>query len=309
MKTFLHLAILKVITWGIVILFYTGCEAPGTKLHKRPSTDFTFVFLTDIHLQPERGAIEAFGQLIDSVNALNPDFVITGGDLVYDVLGKSYSRADSLYDLYDSLSARFNMPVYNTMGNHEPFGIYEKSGISESHPEYGKKMFENRIGPRYQSFVHKGWKFFLLDSFEATPERKYRGWVDQEQLDWLKDQLESTPKDMPLVVVSHIPFVTIGTQLMYGSLEANKDNVVVGNSKDVLKVFESHNLQMVLQGHLHVQEYIEFNGKKFLTGGAVCARWWRGANEGMPESYVKLHVSGNELSHEFKTFGWVARPE
>jgi len=309
MKTFLHFVVLKFITWGVLILFYTGCEAPTSRARLNPSSDFTFVFLTDIHLQPERDALRGFSQLIDSVNALKPDFVITGGDLIYDVLGVGFERADSLYKMYDSLMARFDMPVYNAMGNHEAFGIYEKSGVDASHPEFGKKMFENRIGPRYQAFDHKGWKFFILDSFEATEEKKYRGHIDEEQMEWLKNQLDTIPQDKPIAIVSHIPFVTVGTQLLKGSLAANEPNIVVTNSKDVLSLFEGHNLQIVLQGHLHVQEYIEFNGLKFLTGGAVSGRWWRGANNGMPESYVKLQVSSSQISHEFKTFGWQAVTE
>ena len=56
--------------------------------------EFTFVFMTDIHLQSEKHAVDGFLQAIDSVNELNPDFVITGGDLIMDALGQPYRRAD-----------------------------------------------------------------------------------------------------------------------------------------------------------------------------------------------------------------------
>ena len=89
---------------------------------------FSFAFMTDIHVQPERNATEGFRAAITEVNALKPDFVITGGDLIMDALGVSFDRADSLYALYEEVSGDFNMPVYNTIGNHEVFGIYEKTG-------------------------------------------------------------------------------------------------------------------------------------------------------------------------------------
>ena len=79
---------------------------------------FRFVFMTDIHLQPERRASEGFASAIEKVNALDPDFVITGGDLIMDALGQSFGRADSLYNLYQTMLPLFKMPVYNTMGNH-----------------------------------------------------------------------------------------------------------------------------------------------------------------------------------------------
>src|SRR5690606_4731555 len=83
------------------------------------SNQFTFVFITDIHLQPERNAVEGFKKAIDEINNINPDFIITGGDLIYDALGVSYERADSLFNLYNETIKLINAPVYNTIGNHE----------------------------------------------------------------------------------------------------------------------------------------------------------------------------------------------
>ncbi len=37
---------------------------------------FRFIFMTDIHLQPERRAYEGFSSAIEKTNALDPDFVI-----------------------------------------------------------------------------------------------------------------------------------------------------------------------------------------------------------------------------------------
>jgi len=65
----------------IILLGFTSCTT-----EKKPaattSNTFTFAFLTDIHVQPEKSAMTGFQQAIDSVNKLNPDFVITGGDLI-----------------------------------------------------------------------------------------------------------------------------------------------------------------------------------------------------------------------------------
>ena len=62
------------------------------------------------------------------------------------------------------------MPVYNTLGNHEVFGLYEKSGISPEHPEYGKQMYKNKLGDgkTYFSFDHIGWHFIILDGIGFT---------------------------------------------------------------------------------------------------------------------------------------------
>ena len=107
---------------------------------------FRFVFMTDIHVMPELRGVEGFLAAIDAVNKLEPDFVITGGDLIYDALGVDYERADSLYRIFGELCEKFEMPVHHTIGNHEIFGLYVDSGVEPTHPEFGRKMFEKRLG-------------------------------------------------------------------------------------------------------------------------------------------------------------------
>ena len=104
-----------------------GCVPANEKLLEN-SDEFSFVFITDIHLQPERGAPQAFQKIIDSVNKMNVDFVLTGGDLVYDVLRGNFERSDSLFRMYKKAIEGFNVPVYNCIGNHEfPLGFVQRS--------------------------------------------------------------------------------------------------------------------------------------------------------------------------------------
>jgi hypothetical protein len=56
---------------------------------------FSVVFMTDIHLQPERGAVDGFTMALEAANDLKPDFILTGGDLVMDALTIDYERASS----------------------------------------------------------------------------------------------------------------------------------------------------------------------------------------------------------------------
>ena len=92
---------------GISLLILVGCNQSSSKTTVTEEDEFSFAFLTDIHLQPERGAVAGFQWAIREVNKLHPDFVITGGDLVMDVLNQSYGRSDSLYKLYKELSGKF----------------------------------------------------------------------------------------------------------------------------------------------------------------------------------------------------------
>ena len=271
---------------------------------KSSGESFTFAFMTDVHLTNERNAIPGFNQAIMSVNDLNPDFVIMGGDLIMDALGQSYSRADSLYNFYSEAVKNFKMPVFNTMGNHEIYGIYSKSGADSLNEEYGEKMFEKRLGRSYDSFIHKGWKFMILNSVEDTKKDSYIGWIDKDQIDWIKDELLSTDPQMPIVISTHIPFITASTQKNVGTTVGNDSSTVIYNGKEVLDLFKGYNLKLVLQGHLHSIEDIYIDGIHFITGGAVAAAWWNGPNNGIEEGYMLISIKNKELSWKYIDYGW-----
>jgi 3',5'-cyclic-AMP phosphodiesterase len=285
-------------------LILQGCD-------KKTSDQFTFAFITDIHLKPELNAVEGFKLAIDTINQINPDFVITGGDLIMDALNQTYGRADSLYDLYILESGAFNMPIYNTMGNHEIFGWNSDDEEIQNHAEYGKKMFENRIGKRYYSFDHKGWHFIILDAISKDTNGGYWGKLDNEQIEWLKMDLQKLDKETPIAVSTHIPFISARTQLQSGSMAINSKGSVITNSREVLLHFQDYNLKLVLQGHLHFLEDIYFGDKvHFITAGAVSGRWWQNKPDSEPEEgFLIVRVTGDEIKSEYVDYGWTPELE
>lgn len=272
----------------------------------RSENEKVIVFLTDIHVQPERNAIEGFKKAIQKVNELKPDYVITGGDLIFDALAVSFERADSLFNIYNELIKKIKAPVYNTMGNHDILGWYEKSGVSREHKFFGKKLYQSKIGKTYYSVDLNGIKLFVLDSIEELPEKgKYYGYVNEEQLNWLKSELSKTDTNTTIIISTHIPLLTTFSQIRNGSMAANERGLVVENSKDVLDLFKRHNLRLVLQGHLHIYEDINIQNKiRFITGGAVSARWWTGPNEGLEEGFVLIKIKDDKISAEYIDYGW-----
>jgi 3',5'-cyclic AMP phosphodiesterase CpdA len=291
---------------GLSLLILVACNTESSKETIQAEDEFSFAFLTDIHLQPEKHAVTGFRQAIDTVNKLNPDFVITGGDLVMDVLDQTQGRADSLYALYKEVSSEFNMPVYNAVGNHEVYGWHRDEEGIESSPGFGKKMYEKEMGERFYSFDHKGWHFIILDAIYRGEEGHYIGKIDEEQVEWLKGDLDKTDKHTPIAITVHIPFITSRTQLSQGSMAANSEGGVITNSLEVLQLFREHKLKLVLQGHLHFNEDL-FVGNQvhFITGGAVSGQWWSNKPGSHPEEgFQMIHVKGDELSSEYIDFGW-----
>ena len=293
----------------LILVLGVFMMSPGCKKRQGKSEipSFSFAFMTDIHIQPEKKAAEGFHKAIDKAHALGVDFVITGGDLIMDALGQTHERADSLYQLYMELAHRIKVPVYNTMGNHEIYGWYVRDEVDTLHPEFGKKIYENRIAERYYTFTEHGWKFYILDSVHEIPGGGgYYGYIDTVQYKWLKKDLETVEKTTPIVISTHIPFISSAAMIGAGSMEAMTQGVVIGNSKAVLDLFEDYNLKLVLQGHLHYLEDIYVYGTHYITGGAVSANWWNGPRYKMEEGFVHLTIQGEEIEWEYIDYGWEA---
>ncbi len=285
-------------------IIIVSCNTGSRDKDSEEAYDFTFAFLTDIHVEYGKNADKGFQQAIEHVNGMKPDFIVTGGDLISDALAQTEEKATELYDLYIELKDGFEAPLYNTQGNHEEFGIYERSGVSPDHELYGDLMYEKRIGERYYAFNEKGWRFYILDSVDETEDRHYYGNVDSVQMEWLIADLATIDSVTPIVISTHIPLLTSFAQIRGGSMAQNTRGLVVENSKAVLDAFEGHNLKLVLQGHLHILEEAYINGIHFITGGAVCARWWDGPRDGMEEGYLLIKVRGEEFDWEYIDYGW-----
>jgi len=297
--------LLRSLLFTAILLLAASCCNHQTQTGK-PGNEFSFVFMTDIHVQPEKNAEAGFRKAIQKVNELNPDFVITGGDQVMDVLGVSHGRADTLYNIYTEMAKELNMPVYNTLGNHEVFGWYERSGVRPTHREYGKRMFQKRIGPRYQRIDRHGWIFFILDSVEKDGQGGYQGRIDEEQMAWLQDQLADIDPSTPITISTHIPLLTAGAMIYYGTTAAAPSSWVVTNAKEVTELFKDHNLRLVLQGHLHIYETIHILGIQYITAGAVSGSWWTGPYYGTEEGFLLVKVNGDDFTWEYVDYGWDA---
>ncbi len=266
---------------------------------------FRFVFITDMHLQPERNAPQGFQKAIDKINELNPDFVLTGGDNIMDALGVNKDRMNLQFNMLDSMLKFFKMPVYTTMGNHDVFGIYPKSGIEQTDPEYGKVVYENKFAKRYYSFDHKGVHYLILDGISINEEkRKYYGRVDSEQMEWIKSDLSGVDNKTPIVVSIHIPLMTVFGQIIQSATTANDSSYVIANGKEVIELFKDYNLKLVLQGHLHFLEEISLYGATFITAGALSGKWWQGPNMDIEEGFLLVDFDGTNFSYEYIDYGW-----
>ena len=293
---------LGILIAGLIFVTVVSC---GPKV---PS--FSFAFLTDIHLLQEKGAVEGLNMALDKVEEYEPEFVLTGGDQVFDAYDQQFEAADRLYDLYLKNIERIAVPIFNTLGNHDIFGVGRESGVDPSHSEYGKNMFAKRQAEnRYYSFDHKGWHFMVLDSVQLKGEGGYRGGIDADQMTWISEELENLERGTPIVISTHIPFISVSFQLREEPGEYRNSGLLVDNAFEVLGLFKGYNLRLVLQGHLHAYEDILFRGVRFITGGAVSASWWDGPLRGMEEGFLLVQIKGDAIDSQYIDYDWEAATE
>lgn len=285
----------------VCCIYLLDANAQHEKKEARVDSSFSFVLMSDIHLKP--GVTDSFQRVIDTVNKMKVEFVVAAGDLVFDVMRGNSRNADSLFGLYKSMSKKFKAPVYNCIGNHELFGIYKESDIDSSHPDYKYGMYQRYLGKTYYSFDIKGWHFIVLNSIDVNKEKKYYGVIDSLQRDWLSADLMKLDNATPVAVVTHIPFLSVFAQRhndLTKPVPADPNGTMISNRKEILDLFEKHNLKLVMQGHIHWIEDIFINNKThFITAGAVAGRpSWRGTLHG-ERGFMKIDVKDGAISWNY----------
>jgi 3',5'-cyclic AMP phosphodiesterase CpdA len=275
---------------------------------------FRFVHLADIHVQPELRADEGFRKCLTAVHGLDPrpDFILTGGDLVMDVLAVGDARAKAVFDLYTRICKDSDIPIRNCIGNHDVFGWSTKGKIAPDHASYGKKMAMERLGldRTTYGFDHKGWHFCLVDDILPVAGDGYEGGCSQEDLDWVSRDLAAAG-DRPKVVCTHIPIISV---VPYRGLDAtDKPNIAVSkslvcrNAGPILEALRKNTVNLVLTGHLHQNERIAFDGTTHIGEGAVSGAWWKGAHHGNPEGFGVIDVRADgTFEHRYHSYGWQA---
>lgn len=257
------------------------------------------LFLTDVHARKELQAPQALAQAAEMINRLRPDLIIGGGDLIHGGFDADLEVSRERFRIFRGFADQLDAPAEWMIGNHDYARAMDDSG--RVLPGDPRKLFREvlAIERTYRAFDFGVYRFLILDPVEVVGgDLRYRGWVGDEQLQWLKEEIGQQPRDRPFVLCSHIPLRTTFMQVIESSTAALPENLVVGNANEVLACFEGRRLEWVLQGHLHVDETIRWNQTTFLMGGAVCGKWWQGPNRGTEEGFAFL--SGDDLTGKYR---------
>lgn len=132
-------------------------------------------------------------------NPYGVDFGLTVGDVVYDNL--------ALYERHKAMMGLMDIPQWYLPGNHD-INFRSPNGV------FANETFKSHFGPTYYSFNHGNVHFVALNNVQYAGDGKefgnsgYRGFIPENQLQWLKQDLANVSPDKLIVIATHIPLVS-----------------------------------------------------------------------------------------------------
>jgi len=183
-----------------------------------------------------------FRRAVDVLNLLQPQFVLSVGDLVE---GYTQDRAvlDAQWREFAAEVGRLQMPFFYVPGNHD---LSNKAEVEH---------WKGRFGRRYYHFLYRDVLFLMLNS-EDTPARA-AGRLGAAQVEYARKVLADNPGVRWTVVVLHRPLWT-------------HSNVAKTRWPEVEKALEGRRYT-VFAGHLHSYRKYVRNGMNYYqlatTGG------------------------------------------
>jgi len=208
--------------------------------------------LTDTHLfanetptLSERQTNQTFQQALIKLKQIapSPDLILLTGDLSQDDSPESYEY------LYSAI-APLNIPTYWLPGNHDQNleALYEI-------------LSEPPCSPT-KTLQRDGWQILVLNTMQP---RQTGGYLAQEALDWLEEQLQAAPELPTLVALHHHP-LPIDSAWM--------DAIGLENREAFLALCDRYpQIKLILHGHIHQPSDETRNGVRVLGSPSTCIQF------------------------------------
>ncbi len=272
----------------------------GSKLLSLPdgSDVWHFVVYGDRTGGPAEGN-KVLAQAVRETNLLNPDLVMTVGDLI-----QGYNTTpDWLEQMreFKQTMGELTMPWFPVAGNHD---VYWRG---PNRPAQGHELnYETHFGPLWYWFEHKGAGFIVLYTDEGDPQDGSKGFrrqrhvqMSEEQIAWISKTLQATQRLDHVFVFLHHPRWRTG---YYGENNWNRVHELFVKAGNVRTVFAGHVHRIRYDGKIDGIDYLSLG----TTGG--------GKPEDFPlagwvHHFNVVTVRGDDIRHATLPVGAVVDPK
>jgi hypothetical protein len=194
-----------------------------------------------------------YESIVNEVDALTPDFVVTVGDHI-EGYTEDVPTLESQWDEYDTIVRNLHEPLFVTPGNHDILNATMES-------EWRKRSGHE---PNY-TFDREGIHFVVLDTgrWETSEE-----WLAAEgHRAWLEADLTAHANAPMTIVLYHKPY-------WYATLAEGKPD-------PMHEIFREHGVDAVFNGHFHLYGTAVYDGIQYTivgsSGGYIDENVERGA--------------------------------
>lgn len=244
---------LKCMAWagtGVVWAMNGGLPSSAELvLGAKRKARFNFVQISDSHIgfnkDPNHEVTKTLQEAVDKINALadEPAFVIHTGDITH------LSRAEEFDTAAQILKGLKTSKIFYVPGEHDVF--------TDDGQLYRERFGRGTQGLGWQSFDFEGVHFIGLINVLNLKQGSGTGLggsgfgqLGQEQLAWLKNDVQGLSSSTPVVVFAHIPLWTIYPEWGWGTDE----------SEQALSYLKRFGSVTVLNGHVHqIMQKVEGN--------------------------------------------------
>lgn len=213
-------------------------------------------------------------------------FGVADGDIMFDNL--------ELYPEYERAVSRMGIPFFQVIGNHD----MDYEAMTD---ETSSATFRRHFGPAYYSFDRGAVHYVVLDDVFWN-HNNYIAYLDETQIQWLRQDLAGVEAGRPVVVFNHIP--ALSTQFQRNGSDRPSPGSAITNRELLYRILEPYQAH-IISGHTHEHEHVFEGGVHEHVTAATCGAWWSGpiCADGTPNGYGVFEVDGEHITWRYKSTG------
>lgn len=283
-------------------LRYGGVEPTGrmprsidfAMYRQREPRRFKAIFFGDPQVTNEWQVRLLAHDVIDPIVTAGTDAVVTFS------LGDIANNNLDMLPRVQGVMGTLGLPNYYVLGNHD-------ENYDASSDDFSDETWERVMGPPWYSLNWGPVHFIVLDDViwhppaEGEDKGRYTGGIDDEQMEFIRNDLARVPGDRLIVYMFHIPVTGLANRAEFLALFEGRPNVL-GMSA------HTHRLQQMFIGK--EQGWWRDEPHHHYVAPTSCGSWWRGeldwwgipetpCQDGVPNGYSEVTFDGNDYAIEY----------